>query len=535
MTPTMTLAGTWRCALATALTTLCAAAPAAAAQLETIVQDDALFLHGTPAQIRAGLDRARSHGMTRVRLTAGWSVIAPDATSPVRPAFAAEDPAAYPPGHWDNLDRAIRMTHEAGLRPMIDIAFWAPRWATQDPRTDRPSLEIDPAEFARFARAVATRYTGGWRPAQPQEPQEEPDALADLLGRRASAQGTPTLPQPLPAVDLYTIWNEPNHPGFLRPQWVKGPDGDWSVRSAQIYREMVRLAHPAIKAAAPEARVLVGGTAPMGSSVPGRSGVPPLRFLRELACVNERLEPVTAGGCAAFTPVPGDGWAHHPYSLRTTPDVDTSDRDKAPVAATPRLVALLRELVSRGRLAPGLADLWLTEYGYETNAPDPLARFDLDEQARLLAWAERIGTSEPAVRSWPQFQLYDRPSAPPRPGAREFGDWHTGLYFNDGTPKPAAAQYATPVHVECRGRRASIWGRLRTGDATGVRVESRVAGGSWRATGAPLEAAVRHRRGTAYRLVWTTRAGDRVSAAAGCATRSARRGRGRPRGSSAAR
>ena len=544
----MDSAGPRRSIVLTAVVALLAGAPAPAggATLETIVQDDALFLHAPEDEIRRGLGRARELGMTRVRLTAGWSVIAPEPRSATRPAFAAEDPAAYPAAHWQNLDRAVRLTHEAGLRPMIDIAFWAPRWATQDPAIagDRTATQIDPREFARFAQAVATRYAGDWAPAPPAAAPDGPrDPLAPVLGDGGDEPPPPATPAPLPGVDLFTIWNEPNHPGFLRPQWVREADGRWSVRSAEIYREMVRLADPAIRRGAPTARVLVGGTAPSGSSTPGRGGVPPLRFLRELACVDRRLEPVVTGSCAGFVPIPGDGWAHHPYSLRTAPDVDSRNPDKAPVAATHRLAELLRELVRRGRLAPGVAELWMTEYGYETNAPDPEAPFTLAAQAGLLAWAEQIATSEPAVRSWPQFQLYDRPSAPPRPGARVFGDWHTGLYFNDGSPKPAAAVFATPVHVTCEAGRAAVWGRFRSDSHATVEVETSRDGGSWRpvaraARRVPARSAVRrtmrHLSGTQYRLRWTTAAGERVSPAAACASRSAGRGTGRPRGSSGA-
>jgi hypothetical protein len=500
--------------------------------LETIVQDDALLLHGSAERIRAGLERARALGMTRVRLTAGWSVIAPEPDAPLRPAFDAADPAAYPAGRWDNLDRAVRLTREAGLAPMIDIAFWAPRWATSE-RTgpgDRLASDVDAAEYAAFARAVATRYSGTWTAPEP-EPADGPppssSPLDQLLGTAPDAPDdpAPVTPQPLPAVDLFTIWNEPNHPAFLRPQWVRAPDGSWTVRSAELYRAMVQAAYPAIKAVAPGARVLVGGTAPMGSSTPGRSGVPPLRFLRELACVDADLEPVTTGDCSQFRPIPGDGWAHHPYSLRTTPDVDTRDLDKAPVAATHRVAATLRALVDRGRLAPGMADLWLTEYGYETNAPDPGAPFALSDQARLLAWAEQIATSEPAVRSWPQFQLYDRPSDAPRPGMREFGDWQSGLYFADGTPKPAAARYGVPFVTHCDAhhrRRVVVWGRLRVPSGAQVaQVQARRRGGPWRSIGRPVAAgpgaavtrSVRRRPGEVYRLRWTGGGDERTSAA----------------------
>jgi hypothetical protein len=48
---------------------------------------------------------------------------------------------------------------------------------------------------------------------------------------------------------------------------------------------------------------------------------------------------------------------------------------------------------------------------------------------------------------------------------RMFGDWHTGLFFNDGTPKPAATTFRVPSFAQCvssRGRNYTmIWGRLR--------------------------------------------------------------------------
>jgi hypothetical protein len=302
-------------------------------------------------------------------------------------------------------------------------------------------------------------------------------------------------------------------------------DGRWAIRSAEIYRAMVRAAYPAIKARAPKSRVLVGGTAAMGSSTPGTGGVPPLAFLRAFACVDGSLQPLSDGPCAGFSRVPGDGWAHHPYSLRTTPDVDTRDTDKLPVAATARLAATLRALVAAGRIDPAMADVYLTEYGYETNPPDLGAPFSLADQGRLLAWAEYLAMREPAVRSWPQFQLYDRPDTAPRAGIREFGDWHSGLYFNDGRPKPAAATYGAPIFAACArgGRTAVVWGRWR-GHA-GTAVLERRMGGVWAAAqhgeGDAVTLRVAHRRGAAYRLRWTDGGGERLSAevvpaAAGC-------------------
>lgn len=64
----------------------------------SIVQDDAELLHRPPAQIAATLDDLRELGVDWVRVTAGWSVIAPDPASTTKPEFDATDPDAYPPG-----------------------------------------------------------------------------------------------------------------------------------------------------------------------------------------------------------------------------------------------------------------------------------------------------------------------------------------------------------------------------------------------------------------------------------------------------
>jgi hypothetical protein len=487
---------------------LAAAAPAAAqaaAPPQTILQDDAMLLHGGDQGVKDAMARLRDLGVDRVRLTAGWSVIAPAPDAPMRPSFDDTDPAAYPAESWANLDRAVRDAHAAGLAVMIDIAFWAPRWATHDDpaASGRLRTDIDPDAYARFAKAVATRYAGGYSPPAPAKdapaPAPSPSPDGNLLeplfaGGHAHAQPPMAKPdpgvEPLPGADVFTIWNEPNHPGFVMPQWERR-GGAWWPHSADVYRAMVRAAYPAIKQAAPTSTVLIGATSSGGSSEPGRSGVPPLRFIRALACVDERWRPITTGSCAGYTTLPGDGWSHHPYSLRTAPEAQPLDHDKLPVASTPRLLAALRRLVRDGRLAPGAAQVWMTEYGYETSPPDPQAPFSPEEQAGVLARAERLGTADPAVRSWPQFLLRDRPSGPAGPTLRVAGDWQTGLEDENGAPKPAYAAFRTPVVALCRNPAAPrllVWGRWRAVPGAVAQIERQTAAG-WSPAGPALGAA----------------------------------------------
>jgi hypothetical protein len=420
---------------------------------------------------------------------------------------------------------------------MIDIAFWAPRWATHDdPATpNRLRTEIDPSEYALFARAVARRYDGSFTPPRdpgpPPPPSPDSNLLNGLLGGLGVSQSAPASPppaagsapaEPLPAVSLYTIWNEPNLQAFLLPQWQRGPRG-WYPRSAEIYRDMVLAAYPAIKAVAPGARVLIGGTAGTASAVPGVGSVPPLRFLRALACVDSRLRPIRTGGCANFKRIPGDGWAHHPYSASTLPSRDARDPNNVPVAGLPRLITTLKTLVRRGRLARADADVYLTEYGYETSPPDPHAPFGLDRQGPLLAQAEYIATRSPAVKMWAQFMIRDLA------GNGLGSDWQSGLYFADGTPKPAAASFRTPSFAACerrgRSRWVMVWGRVRGDRSPGnAAIESSAAGAAWQVQAslnvpagavqarvpatvsvAPGEALVRYlpwRPRTTYRVRW---------------------------------
>jgi hypothetical protein len=485
---------------------LAAAAPAAAvAAPETLLQDDALLLHGGDQGVKDAMVRLRDLGIDRVRLTAGWSVIAPQPDAPARPDFDDTDPAAYPAESWLNLDRAVRDAHATGLAVMIDIAFWAPRWATHDDPSANGRLrtDIDADAYARFAKAVATRYAGGYEPPTPTKDAPAPGApssaddnlLGPLFGagsgRPQPAQAKPEpKAEPLPGADVFTIWNEPNHPGFVMPQWERR-GGGWWPHSADVYRAMVRAAYPAIKGAAPASTVLIGATSSGGSSEPGRSGVPPLRFIRALACVDDRWRPITTGSCTGYTTLPGDGWSHHPYSLRTAPEAQPRDHDKLPVASTPRLLAALRTLVREGRIAPGAAQVWMTEYGYETNPPDPQAPFSPQEQAGVLARAERLGTADPAVRSWPQFLLRDRPSGPAGPRLRVAGDWQTGLEDADGNPKPAYAVFRTPVVAQCRNAgapRLLVWGRWRAVPGAVAQIQRLTAGG-WAPAGPALPAA----------------------------------------------
>jgi hypothetical protein len=449
---------------------LLCAAPAQAERraLETILQDDAQLLHGDDASVRGALETIRELGVDRVRLTAGWSVLTRDADAATRPAdFDATDPAAYEQQRWRELDRAVRLAQELGLRVMIDVGFWAPAWAARDAGAGRARSEVDPAAFADFAVAVSRRYSGTFEPPRGLSaalaPARDEAFLDGLLGGGApSSSAPPPPPGPLPRVDLLTLWNEPNHPGFLRPQWRQA-GGRTVAWSPHLYRAMVVRAYPAVKAAQPAVKVLVGATAALGDHTGrGVNGVPPLRFVREFACVDRRLRPRRTGACRGFERVPGDGWSHHPYSLDVVPATRSMrGRDNARIGELDRLTRLLGRLATRGRLARPLRNVYVTEYGYETRTQ----RFAPRDQARFLTWAEYLAWRNPRVRTFAQFLLRDVPrGSGGSTRRRALGQWESGLLFADGRPKPAALSFRAGLHAEQRAGGVRLWGRVRGAD-----------------------------------------------------------------------
>ena len=512
------------------------AASAQREALETILQDDAQLLHGDEDEVRTALAQIRDFGVDRLRLTAGWSVLTRGADTKERPDFDATDPAAYEQARWAGLDRAVRLATEQGLAVMIDVGFWAPLWATTDSDGPRARTNPDPRAFADFAVAVARRYSGTFVPGAPPPPEEVPppepsrdESLLEALFRPdddeeeqppPAPSSFPPPADPLPRVDIVSLWNEPNHPAFLQPMWLKRPGRRAVPGTPPVYRAMVQAAYPAIKAVRPDVKVFIGATSSMGDNTGrGVGGVAPLHFIRELACVDRALMPLKARRCKGFTTVPGDGFTHHPYSLTVEPSRPSppTARDNARIGDLGRLTRLLDRLAGMGRLAPDLRNVYLTEFGYESRTYPGRPVFELEEQARFLTWAEYLSWRNPRVRTYAQFLLRDLPySGPAEPLRRPLGHWESGLLFADGRPKPVAGAFRAGLHADRRGRRTLLWGRARgIGPGAAAVVERRVGGGRWRqvATGElggrrVLARRVRTVRGARYRM--TVRSGDRL-------------------------
>jgi hypothetical protein len=454
----------------------------ASVQQESMFQDDNRIVYATPSELNKTLDVLHSLGVDRIRVSVFWTIVAPNSDSRNRPNFNAADPGAYG-GAFDRYDRIVRGAYARGMAVNFNVTDPAPLWATGTPQRQDIAKTYTPSarEFDLFMRALGTRYGGAYVPggATP--------ARTDLFGR---PQGGAAQAAPLPRVDYWTIWNEPNQAGWLTPQWL--PDthrkGRWYEAAPKLYRSLVAGAYDGLVATGHGGDViLIGETAPKGLDVKGITrSIKPLRFIRDLYCLDSHLHnmkgrrakllgcPQTADQIRAFPDLnPGlfqaSGFAHHPYELTFSPHRKPTDRDFVTIANLPKLTRTLNAILHHyGRTKPGGLPLYLTEFGYQTSPPDPLG-VTLRKQAAYLNEAEFISYTNPAVRTLDQFLLVDDNPIPgqPRNSVAAWGaTFQSGLMHLNGHKKPAFNAYRLPVYLPHSAVRRHhplrVWGMVRT-------------------------------------------------------------------------
>jgi hypothetical protein len=402
------------------------------------MDDQLLFNEQDPAAIDGHMRRFQALGVDRLRVSAFWDQIAPAPTEGRKPLFDAASPVD-PSYNFSNLDRVVQSAARHGFRVMISITTPAPRWATGDPSREDHQWKPDPQEFALFARAIASRYG--------------PDA------------------------DQFAIMNEPNQPGWLQPQSDKrGP------YAPHHYRRMVNAAFPAIRAASPRDSILVGELAASGSrNVGPNSSIRPLAFLRAFGCVSRSFRKVRSGRCRGFTAPRADAIGHHPYQFFLPPARPSQHRDDAAIGDGRRLLRFLDRLVRRKRLISargGRLHVHYTEFGYQTDPPDPFAGIPLKRQDRWLQEAARLAWATPRVHTFSQFRLTDG-AVHPGGGFDAYREFQTGLMFRDMRKKPSYDSFRAPFTAKRQGKRVRFWGQVRPGGRHDVTLE-RKKGRSWK-------------------------------------------------------
>ena len=164
-------------------------------------------------------------GVESIRLTAHWGSV------------------EFVPGarDWSSLDSLVLETTARGIQPMV-VLYGSPDWVAQvdgrqcarDCSIIAPASKQTRRAFARFAQDAVARYGPGgdfWEP-----PASDPSQPAPCQC---------TFAQP---VRVWQVWNEQNTVKYYGPKV--------NVRG---YAKLVKAAGPAIKAADPDAEVMLGG------------------------------------------------------------------------------------------------------------------------------------------------------------------------------------------------------------------------------------------------------------------------------------
>ena len=396
------------------------AAPASTTQ-ELLIEDDHRLLELSRSEQQEALDHFKRLGVDRIRAAVWWGYMVADA-----------DPKARPPGNpsrsgsrlyrhdrFEMLDSLVRGTRARGIELTLNPSgasglagtyLQTPRWAQLRGRSP------DPREFRRYVRALGRRYNGRYVP---------------------KGQSSP-----LPPVDDWSLWNEPNNPQFLQPQW-KRAEGGWIPWSPVVYREVYRRGVSALRRTGHGGdRIYMGETAATGGGRRGkRAAMAPGMFIREVACVDSDLLAYAAAAarlrrCAAYSPLHTAGVTTHFYSAGsgTAPAVQPpADRDHWVPSDPGRPARLLDLLSAAGRLPTGLT-VMNTEAGFQSSPKMPGSMKEAD-QALHTNLAEYLQYREPSVASFAQYLMTDDPV------------WFTGLRYMDGKPKAAYAAFRMPIIV----------------------------------------------------------------------------------------
>ena len=380
-----------------------------------------------------------------------------------RRRFKADNPAHLPArATGTRYDRLVRAGAALGLGVYFNVTGPGPDVGAQEgaevaARATRDTWKPKTREFFKFVKAVGRRYDGTYR--------DEND-------------GARVLPRVSLLVDLQRA-----QPGRLAHAAV-GAQG--------LERRLVAGACTAsCGTTAARARrstghgndiVLIGETAPLGSQPAERAQSPmhPKRFIRELFCIDPDGNPLHGQPPRRAQVQPArrrsgrfryTAWAHHPYTKKLPPTAArhaTATRSRWPTSAS--CAALLDQIAAKtGRARRRATSSMLTEFGYETNPPDPFSGVSLAQQAEYINVGDYLAYKDPRIVGQTQFLLRD--VAPvkraKRNSKRYWFTYQSGLQFADGKPKLAQAAYTLPIHVVGRGTDSvgtdgvNLWGWVR--------------------------------------------------------------------------
>jgi Cellulase (glycosyl hydrolase family 5) len=372
-----------------------------------------------------GISQLQSLGVHALRVELKWADVAPSANSATKPTFDATNPGVYAWGEYDALIAEAQRLHWSVL---LTVTSPVPRWATSNkaaPYITRP----DDKDFKEFMTALARHYGS--------------------------------------QISIFSIWNEPNHPAFLLPQW----NSNGTPASPRIYRGLYQSGYEGLQAGGlAHPKVLFGETAPTGyTTVNVRKekskallhDVAPLAFLRSALCLNAKYK--KSGSCSEL---PMSGYAHHAYTLPAGPHYVDPQPDSVVIGSLSRLSNALN-LAARAHAIPGGLPIYLTEFGVQSK-PNKYLGVSAAQQAEFDAIAEHIAWSNSRVAAFSQYLLKDDPLGG-APGSSVHGGtvgFQTGLEYASGARKPLYFGWPVPLTVSKHSHGFSLWGLVRP--ATGA-------------------------------------------------------------------
>jgi hypothetical protein len=390
-------------AIAVLLAALGAAVPVARADRhESSLFEAPRELMSDDAALRAStLDEVQGFGVSWVRVVLYWRNVAPNPNDWRVPGGDLSNPASY---DWARYDRAIDELRGRNFKVLLTVSGPVPNWATRS----RHSATMHPSatQFGRFMRAAGQHY----------------GAL----------------------VSHWSIWNEPNHPDFLGPQYSRG-----RPVSPRIYRALFLAGEHGLRASGnADDVVLMGETAPVGTS----KVVPPLTFLRGALCLNGSYHKRSSCGRLG-----ADGYAHHAYT-HGAPWYRPRSRNDVTIGVLGRLNTALARAGRAGAIRRRLP-IWLTEFGIQSK-PDPYIGVSETAQAEFRSISELLAYRNPRVRVFSQYLMRDDA---PRPGPRRqrYSGFESGLRHSDGTPKRAYEGYRLALVAKRGTSRVFLWGVVR--------------------------------------------------------------------------
>jgi tetrahydromethanopterin S-methyltransferase subunit F len=372
------------------------------------------------------LQKLQRLGVTALRVELSWYNVAPAAGSATKPNFEATNPGRYA---WGEYDALIGEADRLHWKVLLTITSPVPRWASSNKAAPYVTSPND-LDFEQFMTAVARHYSG--------------------------------------RVTLFSIWNEPNHPAFLRPQF----SSNGQPASPRIYRGLYQAGYAGLVAGGiAHPQVLMGETAPVGydSVNVHREGVlhdvAPLAFLRGMLCLNSRYQKAATCG-----PLQAAGYAHHAYTLPAGPYYQPRGRGEADdvvIGVLSRLVSALNKAAAAHAIPAGLP-IYLTEFGVQSY-PNKELGVSLPKQAQFDAIDEHIAWSSPRVAAFSQYLLRDDPLSSGPAGASVNGGFigfQTGLETISGQLKPLYYSWPLPLTVTKTRHGYALWGLVRP--TTGV-------------------------------------------------------------------